>query len=206
MKKIISIGLVCVLLAGVLTACGKKLDVERSTVYVQKNGSITEVAIEDFKDENYSEEELKDFIDKKVEAYQEEHDKKSAKVSDFSVEEGIAKLHIEYAGYEDYQELVNATLFSGTVPQALAAGYNFDMEFTEVKDGKASGKAESKDITGSEYKVVILSEKIDVKVDGTVKYISSDYTAMKSKDTVSIQLPEEAENGAELSLVYIIYE
>lgn len=206
MKKIISIGLVCVLLTGLLTACGKKLDADCNTVYVKKNGSITGVAIEDFKEDNYDEEELKAFIDEKVEAFQKEHDKKSAEVSDFSVEEGTAKLYIEYAGYEDYQNLMNVTLFSGTVPQALAAGYDFDTEFTEVKDGKASGKAKSTDITGSEYKVVILSEKIDVKVDGTVRYISSDYTAMKSNDTVSIQMPEEAEDGAELSLVYIIYE
>lgn len=206
MKKIISIGLVCVLLTGLLTACGKKLDVDRNTVYVKKNGSITGVSIEDFKEDNYSEEELKEFIDEKVEAFQKEHDKKSVKVSDFSVEEGVAKLYTEYAGYEEYEKLVNVTLFSGTVPQALAAGYEFDTEFTAVKDGKASGKAKSEDITGSESKVVILSEKIDVKVDGTVTHISSDYTAMKAKDTVSIQIPEEAEDGAELALVYIIYE
>ena len=55
-------------------------------------------------------------------------------------------------------------------------------------------------------KVVILSEKVDVKVDGEVLYMSSEYTALKDEDTVSIQLPEDAEDGESQSLAYIIYQ
>ncbi len=58
----------------------------------------------------------------------------------------------------------------------------------------------------SDCKVVILSEKIDVKVDGTVQYISSDYTTIKSKDTVAIEVPQEAKDGSEMTLVYIVYK
>ena len=58
----------------------------------------------------------------------------------------------------------------------------------------------------TDYKVVILSEKVDVKVDGTIQYMSSEYTSVKEKDTVSIQVPEEAGDGEELSLVYIVYK
>jgi hypothetical protein len=58
----------------------------------------------------------------------------------------------------------------------------------------------------TDYKVVVLSEKVDVKVDGTIRYVSSQYTTIKAKDTVSIQLPEEAEDGEESALVYVVYE
>ena len=206
MKRIISISLVCVFMTGLLTACGNSLDAECNTVYVQKKGTVTGASIEKLDKDNYSKEELEEFIDEKVEAYQKKHDKDSIEVSDFSVKDKVAELYIDYAGYEDYQKFNNVTLFAGTVPQALAAGYDFDIGFTRVKDGKASGEAENSKVKESDYKVVILSEKIDVKVDGTVKYISSDYTSVKSDDTVSIKLPKDAEDGADLSLVYIVYE
>ena len=43
-------------------------------------------------------------------------------------------------------------------------------------------------------------------MDGTIQYMSSEYTSVKEKDTVSIQVPEEAGDGEELSLVYIVYK
>lgn len=206
MKRMISISLVCVMIAGLLTACGSSLDADCNTVYVEKKGTVIGASIEKMDKDYYKEDELKEFIDEKVEAYQKEHEKNSVKVSDFSVKDGVAELFMKYAGYEEYQEFNDVTLFAGTVPQALAAGYDFNTEFTKIKDGKASGEVESSEITESDYKVVVLSEKIDVKVDGTIKYMSSDFTSIKADDTVSIQLPENAEDGAELSLVYIVYE
>ena len=206
MKKMISISLVCIMIAGLLTACGDSLDVDCNTVYVQKKGTVIGASIGKLDKDYYDEDELEEFIDEKVEAYQEEHDKDSVKVSDFSVKDGVAELSMKYAGYEEYQEFNDVTLFAGTVPQALAAGYDFDIKFTSVKDGKAGDEVDSSKIKESDYKVIILSEKIDVKVDGTVKYMSADYTSVKADDTVSIKLPEDAEDGADLSLVYIVYE
>lgn len=206
MKKIFSIGLVCLALAGLLTGCGKSLEADRDTVYVQKKGTVVSAAIADFDKDYYDEEELKKYIDERVEDYQGEHGKKSVSVEEFSVEEGIAKLLIKYAGCEDYEDFNGVTLFSGTIPQALAEGYGFDGEFTEIEDGKAAGTADSKTVTDLDAKVIILSEKVDVKVDGTIQYVSSEYTTMKEKDTVSVQLPEEVEDGEESSLVYVIYQ
>lgn len=206
MKRILSISLVCLLMTGLFAGCGKSLEADRDTVYIQKKGTVIGAAISDFDKDYYDEEELKTFVDEKVQQYQDAHGKNSVKIDDFSVEEGVAKLYIKYGSYEDYQEFNDVTLFSGTVPQALAAGYKFDAEFTEIKDGKAGGNVDNKTVVDTDYKVVILSEKVDVKVDGTIQYMSSEYTTLKDKDTVSIQLPEEVEDGEELSLVYVVYK
>ena len=206
MRKMISVGLVCLVMAGLITGCGKSLEANRDTVYVQKKGTVVSAAIADLDKDYYDEEELKSYIDERVEQYQEEHGKDSVKVDDFSVEEGTAKLFIKYAGCEEYEDFNEVTLFSGTIPQALAEGYDFNAEFTAVEDGKAAGSADTKTIVDLDAKVIVLSEKVDVKVDGTVQYVSSQYTTMKEKDTVSIQLPEEVEDGEESSLVYIIYQ
>ena len=206
MRRIISISLVCLLMTGLFSACGKSLEADRDTVYIQKKGSIIGAAIADFDKDYYDEEELKAFAQERVQEYQEEHGKNSVTIDKFSVEEGTAKLYMKYAGYEDYQEFNEVTLFSGTVPQALAAGFTFDTDFTKIKDGKAAGSVENTEVVDTDYKVVVLSEKVEVKVDGSVQYMSSDYTSLKGKDTVTVQVPEEAGDGEELSLVYIVYK
>lgn len=206
MKKFISISLVILVLAGLLTGCGKSLEADRDTVYVQKKGTVVSAAIADFDKDYYDDEELKNYIDERVAEYQEEHGKGSVSIDEFSVEDGVARLFIKYDSCEEYQNFNEVTLFSGTIPQALAEGYNFEEEFTEIENGEAAGSADRDAIADLDAKVIILSEKVDVKVDGTIQYVSSRYTTMKAKDTVSIQLPEEAEDGEESALVYVIYE
>ena len=56
------------------------------------------------------------------------------------------------------------------------------------------------------FRSVILSEKVDVKVDGKVRYVSSDFAAISGEDTVSLQLPEDAGDAEKDSLVYVVYE
>ncbi len=206
MKKLFSICLVCLAIAGLLTGCGKSLEADRDTVYVQKKGSVTSAAIADFDKDYYDEEELKKYVDERVADYQEQHGEDSVSIDKFSVEEGVAKLYINYKGYEEYQDFNEVTLFSGTVPQALAERFDFNTEFTEIKGGEAAGTVSKDKITDTDAKVIILSEKVDVKVDGTIQYVSSQYTTIKAKDTVSIQLPEDAADGEESTLVYVVYQ
>lgn len=206
MKKFISISLAMLVIAGLLTGCGKSLEADRDTVYIQKKGNVVSAAIADFDKDYYDQEELKNYIDERVADYQEEHGKNTVSIDEFSVEDGIARLFIKYSGCEDYQNFNEVTLFSGTIPQALAEGYSFEEDFTEIEDGEAAGSVKKDAVADLDAKVIILSEKVDVKVDGTIRYVSSKYTTMKAKDTVSIQLPEESEDGEESALVYVIYE
>ncbi len=206
MKKVISISLVCLLAAGLFSACGDSLVADRDTVYVQKKGKVICAAISDFDKDYYDAEELKGYVEERVQKYQEEHGKNSVEIDEFTVEDKVAKLYMKYKDCDSYQDFNEVTLFSGTVPQALAAGYTFNTEFTQIENGEASGSVENTTVMDSNYKVVILSEKIDVKVDGEIQYLSSDFTTIKAKDTVSIEIPEEEGDGAELSLVYVVYK
>ena len=206
MKKIISISLICLLMAGLFGACGKSLVADRDTVYVQKKGKVVCAAISDFDKDYYDEEELKSYVEERVQAYQQEHGKKSVEIDEFSVEDGVAKLYMKYENCDSYQDFNEVTLFAGTVPQALAAGFTFNCEFTEIQEGKVAGSVDKTTVMDSDCKVVVLSEKMDVKIDGTVQYISSDYTTIKAKDTVSVEVPEEAGDGSEMDLVYVVYK
>ncbi|MCI9137571.1 MAG: hypothetical protein HFH48_08400, partial [Lachnospiraceae bacterium] len=67
MRKMISVGLVCLVMAGLITGCGKSLEANRDTVYVQKKGTVVSAAIADLDKDYYDEEELKSYIDERVE-------------------------------------------------------------------------------------------------------------------------------------------
>lgn len=207
MKKSISLLMVFVMALMLLTACGKPFAADSNTIYVQKKGKIIGAAVESFDKEYYNAEELQAYVEERVAAYTTEHGKKSIEVQEFSVEEGVAKLNMVYAGYEDYATFNEVEMFSGTVAQAMTAGYDFEDSFLKVEDGKLSGSANKDQATEDfEYKVVILNEKVNVKVDGTILYTSADYTSLIAEDTVSIALPENAQDGEELALTYIIYK
>ena len=207
MKKSISLLLATALALTFLTACGGKLKVDENTVYVNKKGKVTGATVESFDKAYYDEKELETYINQQVKEYTAEHGKKSVKVDSFLVEEGVARLNIVYAGYEDYAAFNEVELFVGTIPQAMAAGYDFKEDFLAVEDGKLAGNADRDTvIDNGDLKVVILNEKVNVKVQGTVQYASAGYTGLAAKDTVSIKLPEDAQDGEELALVYIIYK
>lgn len=206
MKKILYMLIICICFMGTLTSCGKSLNVERDTVYVQKKGEIISVSVEKLDKDYYESDELKEFVDERVETYTADHEKDSVKVDKFSVDKESAKLHIKYAGYEDYAGFNEVDFFEGMVSQALAAGYDFDVDFSSVEEGEKKEGAKLEDITGnSDHKVVILSEKMDVKVDGEIVYVSSNLTKISAKDTVSIETPEEGEESAQ-SLTYVVYK
>lgn len=207
MKKSMRLLLIAVLVLTSVTGCGSSLKVDENTVYVQKKGKITGAAVESFDKDYYNAEELKEYVEERVAAYTASHDDKSVQIDGFSVEEGTARLNIKYAGYEDYAEFNGVEMFVGTVPMAMVAGYDFEGTFLQAVDGELVAEATKEDVTADdEYKVVILSEKVNVKVDGTILYTSADYTSLTAKDTVAIKLPEDAQDGEELKLTYIIYK
>lgn len=202
MKKIICM---CIMIfcIGLLSGCSKKTDVDTSTVFVEKKGGIISVDVEHLDKEYYDIEELKEYITQHVEDYTEKNGNTVEETS-FDVKDGIAKLTMEYDSYEDYTGFNGVELYCGTVVGAQADGYDFDTEFYRVEDAQ---KQESVDkanvIAEDDNKIVIIKANVDVKVPGTVLYVSAPDTDIRSKDVVSI-VGEGANEEAQLT--YIIYK
>lgn len=207
LRKRICLLAVGILLTGLLSACGKRLVVEDNTVYVQKKGKVTGATLESFDKEYYDEKELRSYVDERVEKYLADNDSKSIKVDNFTIEDNVAKLNIIYTSYVDYAKFNGVEIFSGTIPQALAAGYDFKAEFAAVENGEKGDRITAEEVTeNADYKVVVISEKVNVKVDGTIAFVSSENTRIVAKDTVEIKLPEDAIDGEEQTLTYVIYK
>ena len=124
-------------------------------------------------------------------------------MSDFKVEDGEAVLKMEYDDCDAYTDFNGIELYSGSILEARAEGYDFEADFYSVEEDKVPV---TKDVILEEedYQVVIIRKGIHVKVDGKVLYVSGKDVEKISKDTVSI--PEPAEESEEEILTYIVYK
>ncbi len=172
MKK--PVNAILLLLAFTLTAtimgCGKKYsDVARSTVYVEKNGSVVSVDIEDFSMDYYSEDELDSYIKEMVDTYTSTYGE-SIELKDISVEDDKAKVVINYDSLDDYARLNNVSLFQGTVSDAKTSGYSFTDDFYSVSGAEPEIAEYTPD--GNDL-CIITKAGSDVMVDGNIKYVSA---------------------------------
>ena len=207
MKKKLRIVTGCIAMcAAVLTGCGGSLDVEVSTIALQKNGKITETSIEDFSASYYDEDELAAYIEEAVDEYVEENGKGTVKVSSSLVEESEAYLTIKYDSSDTYADFTGEECFSGDLLEAQAAGYDFDTEFYAVSDGETAAETVSSEtvLEDEELSVFIVRTNAAVQVPGTILYASADSSEITSSDTVSYV--SDGENEDEMRLVYVIYE
>lgn len=173
---------------GLLAGCGTTLEGESSVVYVEKNGSVTSLDVEELDQDYYDAEELKGFIHDAVSDYTEEKGRNSVKVLGLEVQDGLARLQMKYKTTSDYSAFNGIELYQGKVIDSLAAGYVFDGEFAKVEDGKVLGKATKQEIYEEEdLKVVIIRANTNVRVDGEICYVSCENVKLMGANQVSIR-------------------
>lgn len=211
MKKIYSI-FAAVLMLSFLSGCGQTFP-ESSTLYIQKNGKLSEATIEAFDKDYYDKQELEDFIQKQIDKFEEKSEQGLVKKKSYEVEEGIAKLMMTYEDYQAYTDFTGRELFAGTVVQAMANGYMLDTDFVEVNTDKASSNAGSTETLSraaeyvdssvitenDDYKVVILNQDIDVVVKGKIHYVSAAGVTVTGSDTATVRALND-------EVSYIVYQ
>ena len=202
MKKIICVGFTMILCMGLLSGCSKKTDVDTSTVFIEKKGKITSVDVEALDKDYYDEAELESYITDHVNDYTSENGN-TVEMAAFTVTDQVAKLQMQYDSYEDYTAFNGIELYDGTVVEAEAAGYDFDTDFISASDEDTKKVSKDDVLADDNNKVVIIKANVDVKVDGTILYVSKENTKVTEKNKVSITGEGSAEEAA---LTYIIYK
>lgn len=188
MKKFVRTSLCLLVCTGILTGCGKTVDSATSMVYVDKKGAVVSIDVEELDQTYYDETELKSYVNEAVEDYTKENGKNTVKADSITVEDKMAKLTMKYKTPEDYAAFNGIEMYQGKVVKALAAGYDFNMDFVSVADGKVTGTASREDIyAADDYKVVIIKANTDVHVDGDICYVSSENVKLTGSNSVSIR-------------------
>lgn len=208
MKRKLYTALCTLVSAGMLTACGSSFKATESTIYITDSGTVTGADIEDFNEDYYDEEELKNYITESVERYVASNGDGSVELDSFKIvssenEQTTAQLYLNYATYIDYAQFKDVTLFAGTLSLAQSEKYAFDQAFIKAEDGSPAGSAAPEDFLDSEdLKVVVIGEKTLVRVDGTIEYISDGNVELTGKNTARVSYDPE---DPDCEPAYIIY-
>ncbi len=225
MRKTAAFLCAVLLLSGLLVSCGRS-STKESRVELTRGGKIIEYTVDDFSALNYDIDELKEFIEDEISAYKEDN-KGRIKVKTEKVRKDTAYLTIRYNKPETYAAFNTAECFSGTILDAVEAGYDFSMRFIMAMDDFEDEDEELEEeleeeladtdsfsqitvsgstvLTDDTMKVLIIETEADVTVPGEVQYYYSSrgQARLKSKDTVSISVSGEL--AGENNLVYVLY-
>lgn len=206
MKRKCSIMLGIVLCAGLLSACGNSFTADTATIYVEKNGKVISVDVDSFEEDYYDKTELQEYITEAVEAYTKDNGKGSVKIAELTTDSEVAKLTMEYQSVEDYASFNNEELFQGTVTEALAAGYDFETVFLKVEDGEITERVTTKQVkASSDLKVVITDKNANIKIDGTICYVSENVSELRAED-IAVVADEDTDAFEKNGNTYIIYK
>lgn len=204
--------------------------VTESTIEISKKGAVTQTSIGTLDADYYDSDELKSYVEDQIDAYNESEDAIGSvklKKYKYSASDSSVKLVLKFSDDETYADFEQMTFFTGTVEEAKAAGYAFDVTLItpqEAQSEDASGDASGDDAAASEAEesgdasadaavsdgtqdlalsgtenVVILQESYHVTVPGEILYVTQGACSVVSDDTASVDA-----DGADL--VYIIYE
>ena len=107
---------------------------------------------------------------------------------------------------ETFSDFSGVECFSGSIVEAQAAGYDFDLDFYPVTEGKADKKS----VKGStllkedDLKVLIVKANSDLIVPGKIVYVSADGTEVTSEKQVNVT--QKKQDTDEAVLVYVLYQ
>lgn len=166
MKKIQLIMLVLTLMCMLSGCANYAKEYDKNTLVIKRNGSLVEVAIEDFKDSSVKADDLVSYIDDQISDYNERTDKNSVKQLSIDTEDmSKVKLVLKYKDIESYNGF-------NTLECVL-------QNFADVKESRMKGSFKSVDertvkISDMENTdkatVLITSEKADIIVSGDILY------------------------------------
>lgn len=195
MKKWIST--ICILAAVILLiGCSSAFQPSVTSLYVQKNGEITQAIVESFEKDYYSDREFRSMIEKEVDAYNAQYGEERITIERLEVEDGTLYLLLGFKDADTYGHYNESYCFSGTVDEALDEGLSFNMDFKDALYEEYS----TSDVTEKKSNsVVVLKEEGIVQLEKPIKYVSNNVEVI-SEHMVQV-MPIEDEN----EYAYIIF-
>lgn len=193
-----------------LSGCEKLKDVTTTSVYVSKNGVVTEAIVEDYsKDDDYTEDELKVFVEDDIKKFTEERgDADSVKLEKCQIKEDKVEIRMEYGDYQSYADYHGAEFFAGTLDEAEEAGYDFSASFVDSKGNEVSVEDAVKGV--KHVRVIVCEEPLEIVTEDpagewTTKSTES-ASASSSEQTKTEETEQEYEQDVLLaSPVIVVY-
>ncbi len=205
---ILAIAVVLMILA-VLNSKGffyKKAEV--STIIVNSDGSIIAEEISKTDGLSQGKDDIKTNVEKMVADFNKGQGSEKVRVEavDFNEKEDEAYVRTRYTDSEAFSGYTQYDYFSGTVAEAQTRGYDFGTTFYPVENGIAGTPVTREELTdASILKVVIINDPTNIRVNGKIKYLSTENTKLVSERESGV-MSEEVNPNDVAPYIYVIYE
>ncbi|MDD6207545.1 MAG: hypothetical protein PUB10_03380 [Clostridiales bacterium] len=172
--RYIKTGVLLLVCSVLITGCGsgKKLslaDCTDTTILIHKDGSVDQVIVEAFDESYYDKEELKNFINTQVDAYNTQNKDHKMKASSLKEKGKNMKIKLEYDSLESYASFNSVTADTFGVEKASEIQIIPDT-FVSVLDSKT---VDSSEITGnSKYQILYINDDCNIRMEAKMKYYS----------------------------------
>ncbi len=177
-----ALGAVGISFATLLTACGTS-SAEVTSIEIDKEGAVTNVIYEEFKEDYLSIDELTSMANKEIEAYNSEYISPRITLGEVELndDEGFVKLSMTFKSAEDFSNFNEKTVFYGTLEEARQSGYNISSNLVD-KGGDAPEDGYVDEHLDNH--IVITTDKANFKTPYSIKYMSKGVLLLNDKEAV----------------------
>lgn len=178
------------LVAFSLLLCGCGFSNEKSTestIIINKDGTIKSIVVEEFPQDKYDENELRQMIRDNVWAYNNSHDTGDVKLVSCEVVNNVATLTMLYNSSSDYAEFNDKDFYFGTVSAARDAGYAKSATLKNAHGVNTVSGSAIDDL--ATYHMVVFDEDVLVKTYASVLYYSQNLNLV---DDVTVTREDDA--------------
>ncbi len=185
--------------AAIVGLCGcaeKETNIETSTVYVHKNGQVTDAIVESFEQGYYNAMELQSMLNDEIAAYNTKVGQDDAAVvSKFDVNSGIARVYIDFKSGKDYADFNQKQFFFGTVNEAYDSGIDLNVSLMSTEGTESLSREDL--LEKGKYKILILDDYVNVVLYKKILYTSANVEVINDKEA---RISNEAEG-----LAYLVF-
>ena len=197
MKRSIRIGkriegiLITCLLFVFLTGCSEEVQLRDGTnLQLDAEGGVTVTYIEEFPSDYYDVAELEAMNAEEVAEYNSMAGEEAVTVVSTVTDGSKITLTMHFSDMEDYGDMNGIPVYSGTVSQAIAMGYDLNQSFTDAKTGEKITDVNWEELETKH--IVIMNEEVSVYPYKKIEMVTDNVKVSEDRKVATVTGQEQA--------------
>lgn len=153
-------------------------EVESNTILVKNNGTVQAATVETFDKNYYNLDELKSFVTEEINKYNQKNGQDSIVMDSLTLKDGNAIMILTYSDMKHYNAFNKVESTLTTAADALGRDLKLPEAYLSAKDGAYASPDVA--LKNDDYMILVLNEKTNVIVDGTIKFFANGKMSGKS--------------------------
>ena len=188
-KRIEGVLISCLLFV-FLTGCNEEITLQDGTnLQLDKEGGVTVTYIEEFPSDYYDVAELQAMNAEEVAEYNAKAGEEAVTVVSTVTDGSKITLAMHFADMEDYGDMNGLPVYSGTVSQAQAMGYDLNRIFTDAKTGEQLADINWDDLANKH--IVIISGEVTLYPYNKIEMVTENVTVSEDRKMATVTGEEQ---------------